>query len=61
MRQGRRGCPCSAPGSSEREMLERHHVAYSAASEKVMFDVWPGILGLTPEAVLFTLLPAPRP
>jgi hypothetical protein len=60
MRQGRRGCPCSAPGSGEQELLERHHGAYSAAREKVLFDVWPGILGLAAEALLFAAMSAPR-
>src|SRR3954447_12243074 len=54
-------CTCSASGRGGREMIERRYAAYSAASEKVVFYLWPGIWGLTAEAVLFTPMPAPRP
>jgi hypothetical protein len=48
-------------GSRALEMLEQPHAAYPAASEKVVSDLWSGILGLTTETVLFTPMPTPRP
>jgi hypothetical protein len=42
-------------------MIERRYAAYFAADEKVMFYLWPGILGLTAAAVLLAPMPAPRP
>jgi hypothetical protein len=53
-------CICSASGGGELELLEQPYAADSAAGEKVMSDVWPGILGLTIEALLFAPLPAPH-
>src|SRR3954466_15256371 len=53
-------CTCSASGRGGREMIERRYAAYFSASEKVVFDLWPGILGLTIKTVLLAALPAPR-
>ena len=50
----------AAPGRGGLGMIERRYAAYSAASEKVVFNLWPEILGLTAETVLFVPMPAPR-
>jgi hypothetical protein len=45
-------------GSGGIEMIERRYAAYSAASEKVVFYLWPGILGSATAALLLAAVSA---